>query len=608
MSTSGKVIPIVILALGIVGVVLFVLGFVFGFSSALDGVINSQIESSVRLERGTDQFNRWEELPFPLHFKVYAFHVVNPDAILEGARPIVQEVGPFVYNQYRRKENIQYDRLTDTYTYTQRQVYEFNEELSAFSEDTTITVLNIALQGVFLTINETVAVLVNEYWRDMFGGDGYFLNIPAKSLFFEGYQFCETTNLDVPSIICRMMREAVEDSKTITYDDTYTYTQRQVYEFNEELSAFSEDTTITVLNIALQGVFLTINETVAVLVNEYWRDMFGGDGYFLNIPAKSLFFEGYQFCETTNLDVPSIICRMMREAVEDSKTITYDGERYRFSFFGHKNNSDDGFYNVSGGNLDINTLGAIRSWEYTQELQAWDGENSPCNRIRGRDSSIYPPFNNDSSNFDIFNTDICRIVNLKTTGNTTYEDIEAIVATLGIDEMANDGDKSCYCIKKTLDINAEAECLPKGFADMQSCLAAPILASFPHMLWADTSYSSTVLGLLPNPDKHQTFVALEPNTGTPLQGAKRLQFNTICRPITNLDITQSLNRSVFPVIWVEEGFNLPEEQVQQIKDDYFSRLRMLDNVSYALIGVGAALMVICMLYFIYFTYKKFCNK
>lgn len=72
-----------------------------------------------------------------------------------------------------------------------------------------------------------------------------------------------------------------------------------------------------------------------MLVNEYWRDMFGGDGYFLNIPAKSLFFEGYQFCETTNLDVPSIICRMMREAVEDSKTITYDGERYRFSFFGH---------------------------------------------------------------------------------------------------------------------------------------------------------------------------------------------------------------------------------------------------------------------------------
>lgn len=55
------------------------------------------ILQSVRLERGTDQFNRWEELPFPLHFKVYAFHVVNPDAILEGARPIVQEVGPFVY-------------------------------------------------------------------------------------------------------------------------------------------------------------------------------------------------------------------------------------------------------------------------------------------------------------------------------------------------------------------------------------------------------------------------------------------------------------------------------------------------------------------------------
>ncbi|KAI4470888.1 scavenger receptor class b type-1 sr-b1 [Holotrichia oblita] len=139
----------------------------------------------------------------------------------------------------------------------------------------------------------------------------------------------------------------------------------------------------------------------------------------------------------------------------------------------------------------------------------------------------------------------------------------------------------------------------KGIQLISTILAAPILASFPHMLWADDTYASTVIGLQPDPDKHQTFVVLEPNTGTPLQGAKRMQFNAICRPITNLNVTQDLRPSVFPVIWVEEGFNLPDEQVQQLKDDYLRSLRILDGVSYALIGVGAALMVICVLYFIF---------
>lgn len=51
----------------------------------------------MRLENNTDQFDRWVTLPFPLQFKIHAFNVVNPDEILNGAVPIVEEVGPFVY-------------------------------------------------------------------------------------------------------------------------------------------------------------------------------------------------------------------------------------------------------------------------------------------------------------------------------------------------------------------------------------------------------------------------------------------------------------------------------------------------------------------------------
>lgn len=135
-----------------------------------------------------------------------------------------------------------------------------------------------------------------------------------------------------------------------------------------------------------------------------------------------------------------------------------------------KNDSHDGVYQVSGGNIDINTVGAIISWEGEQYLSTWEGANSTCNNIRGRDSAIYPPFNNESSAFDIYNTDICKVVTIRTTETTVYEDINGIRTTLAVDDMRNDGDMECYCIKQARDLEGELECLPVGYADMSTCL------------------------------------------------------------------------------------------------------------------------------------------
>lgn len=39
----------------------------------------------------------FEKIPFPLTFKVYLFNVTNSDEIVGGAKPILKEIGPYVF-------------------------------------------------------------------------------------------------------------------------------------------------------------------------------------------------------------------------------------------------------------------------------------------------------------------------------------------------------------------------------------------------------------------------------------------------------------------------------------------------------------------------------
>jgi lysosome membrane protein 2 len=63
---------------------------------------------------------------------------------------------------------------------------------------------------------------------------------------------------------------------------------------------------------------------------------------------------------------------------------------------------------------------------------------------------------------------------------------------------------------------------------------APIVGTLPHFYSADPRYNLMVDGLEPNEEKHNIFLDVEPRTGAPLNGGKRLQFNMFLKKIDQI--------------------------------------------------------------------------
>lgn len=74
--------------------------------------------------------------------QVHIFNVTNPDEIAKGEKPIIVDIGPYVYEQKRKKVNITIN-ANDTIDYQQTIDYFFRPDESAGTEDDVISVLNL---------------------------------------------------------------------------------------------------------------------------------------------------------------------------------------------------------------------------------------------------------------------------------------------------------------------------------------------------------------------------------------------------------------------------------------------------------------------------------
>lgn len=98
------------------------------------------------IKEGTEQFDRWIKIPQAIDFKVYFFNVTNSKAVINGALPVVNEVGPYIYKQYREKDLVGFSADKTVVSYRQYQFFHFDREASApLSDSDELSLLNVPL-------------------------------------------------------------------------------------------------------------------------------------------------------------------------------------------------------------------------------------------------------------------------------------------------------------------------------------------------------------------------------------------------------------------------------------------------------------------------------
>ncbi len=203
------------------------------------------------------------------------------------------------------------------------------------------------------------------------------------------------------------------------------------------------------------------------------------------------------------------------------------------------NNGIDVYKNESDR---LKKAGNIEQYNGHSSVSYWS--NQYANMINGTDSAIWHSGATKDDQVYIFSPDLCRSLYLQYT--ETYDNpfgIENLRFKLPTDVYANTPENEGFCLNTTnpIDNTTKIECLPSGLMSLRSCLKRkfinfnqyylfmiiclasggdsmpiplPIIASTPHFLGADDSVRNAVDGLQPDETIHQSFMDVEPITGS----------------------------------------------------------------------------------------------
>lgn len=115
-----------------VGVVLIMIGGTF--YPIIDRAIQDKINEKLVLNPDSTGYAAWKapgkEPGVPIYMQFFIFDVVNFKEVQQGAKPYLEQKGPYSYREYREKQNITWDSENSTVSYNERTWFIFDPETS----------------------------------------------------------------------------------------------------------------------------------------------------------------------------------------------------------------------------------------------------------------------------------------------------------------------------------------------------------------------------------------------------------------------------------------------------------------------------------------------
>jgi hypothetical protein len=216
-----------------------------------------------------------------------------------------------------------------------------------------------------------------------------------------------------------------------------------------------------------------------------------GESIWVRRTAREILFDGY---DDPLLKILHTAPSLFGTEVQGDKVAWFFNRNGSYHF--------DGVLNAETGARDMKTLGIVRSWNYKEKTDFFEGR---CSKVTGSVGDIFPPVQAKEDQLQMFIPDFCRSVQLDYSEEADILGIPAYryeASATVTDNGTMEPENLCNC---------GGQCLPSGVFNISACrYGIPAFISHPHFYKGDPYYLRQLKGLEPVPNRHRFDVTVEP--------------------------------------------------------------------------------------------------
>jgi len=299
-----------------------------------------------------------------------------------------------------------------------------------------------------------------------------------------------------------------------------------------------------------------------------------GERLIVTKSIKQLAFDGYR-------DIIILLSPLLKRDIPFKNGL--------FAWLYGKNDTSDGDYTVFTGEKGLNKLNIIDTWNGQKLLNFW--KEKSCNMFNGSNAEIGPPLKPYQDTYTFFQSIFCRSITLDYVEDVDHLGVLSkrfMTTNLTFANGTVNPENSCF------DTDMK---LASGAQDISVCqYGAPVVLSFPHFYFGDSSYLNAIEGLHPNSSLHDFYIDVEPNTGFSIDARVRFQVNLFVKRVPGISQLSSVPKVMFPVFWVEISFTLTEDLANVFKTKVDKPKVIAFSFIFGCIAVGCTIWLCAMLF------------